>query len=531
MSVNFARKATGLVRQAGAKDVFVYNVNFINIAIGVAFMFLFMPNGSYPGENIYLATILCTLFVLPTSLVYAMFASAMPRSGGEYVYVSRAISPLFGFVASWNYTIWCFFYIGVPAAFLGKYGISALFRELGVSLASPAMTTYGDWFNTPFGTAITGSILIIAFAVVFIFGVSLYMKIQNFTFVLASIGLALTGAVLLLHTPVDAVTHFNTYAGQFTGTKDTYGAIVTNLGTSAVTVAPFNLQQTLISMTWPFTVLGFSIASAYIGGEIKGANRSQMIGMPGSLVYSALWLLLLSYVTLHAFGYDFLGNLGAVSPTAVKLAFTPTFSELAAALTSHLWLVLVIGISFALWTYAWLPIYILTATRNLLAWALDGLLPNKISEVDERTHSPLFAILFSSILGIGFLWLYAYDAAFSTISGFFGQVCGTFILTSIAAIVFPYTQKDMFEGSPVAWRIGGIPLLSILGVLSLIGMCTIAWAFLNDPQSGISFKQPFMLIINAGVFVSGFIFFYGAKLVNARQGIDINLAFMEIPPE
>jgi hypothetical protein len=151
--------------------------------------------------------------------------------------------------------------------------------------------------------------------------------------------------------------------------------------------------------------------------------------------------------------------------------------------------------------------------------------------VDERTHSPLYAILFSSVLGIMFLWLYAYDAAFSTISGFFGQVCGTFVLTSIAAVVFPYTQKDMFEGSPVAWRVGGLPLLSILGVLSLIGMIIIAWAFLNDPQSGISFKQPFMLIVNAGVFASGFIFFYGAKLVNAQKGIDINLAFMEIPPE
>jgi amino acid transporter len=531
MSVNFARKATGLVRQAGAKDVFVYNVNFINIAIGVAFMFLFMPNGSYPGENIYLSTILCTLFVLPTSLVYAMFASAMPRSGGEYVYVSRAMSPLFGFVASWNYTIWCFFYIGVPAAFLGKYGISALFRELGVNLGSPAMTTYGDWFNTPFGTAMTGSILIIAFAAVFIFGVSLYMKIQNFTFVLASIGLAFTALVLFHHTPADAVTHFNSYANQFTGSKDTYGDIVKNLGSGAVTEVPFNLKQTLISMTWPFTVLGFSIASAYIGGEIKGANRSQLIGMPGSLLYSAFWLLLVSFVTLHAFGYDFLGNLGAVNPTAVKLAFTPTFSELAAALTGHLWLVIVIGVSFALWTYAWLPIYILTATRNLLAWALDGLLPAKVSEVNESTHSPLFAILFSSILGIGFLWLYAYDSAFSTISGFFGQVCGTFILTSIAAIVFPYTQKDMFEGSPVAWRVGGVPLLSILGVLSLIGMVTIAWAFLNDPQSGISFSAPFMIYVNAGVFLSGFIFFYGAKFIQARQGIDINLAFMEIPPE
>ena len=97
MTVNFARKATGLVRQAGAKDVFVYNVNFINIAIGVAFMFLFMPNGSYPGVNIYISTILCTLVVLPTSLVYAMFASAMPRSGGEYNFLSRIYHPMVGF--------------------------------------------------------------------------------------------------------------------------------------------------------------------------------------------------------------------------------------------------------------------------------------------------------------------------------------------------------------------------------------------------------------------------------------------------
>ena len=87
-------------------------------------------------------------------------------------------------------------------------------------------------------------------------------------------------------------------------------------------------------MTWPFTVLGFSIASAYIGGEIKGATHSQMIGMPGSLLYSAAWLLVLTWATLHAFGFTFLGNLGAVTPTDVNLAFTPVFSELATALTA-----------------------------------------------------------------------------------------------------------------------------------------------------------------------------------------------------
>lgn len=531
MSVNFARKATGLVRQASAKDVFVYNVNFINIAIGVAFMFLLIPNGSYPGANIYLSVLLCTLFVLPTSLVYAMFASAMPRSGGEYVYVSRATTPLFGFVANWNYTIWCFFYIGVPAAFLGKYGISALFRELGALFDSPAMTTWGNWFSTPLGTALTGTVLIIAFAAVFVYGVSLYMRIQNISFLLASIGLAVTALVLVGHTPHSAIAGFNHYAAGFTGNSNTYAAIKSNLGPHAITPAPFDLKQTLISMTWPFTVLGFSIASAYIGGEIKGANRSQMLGMPGSLFYSAIWLLILSFTTLHAFGYSFLGNIASVDPSKVHLGFTPTFSELAAALTHNIWLVLIIGISFALWTYAWLPIYILTATRNILAWALDGLAPSKVAEVNEKTHSPMVAIAFSSVLGVGFLWLYAYDSAFTTITGFFGQVCGTFMLTSIGAIVFPYTQKDMFEASPVAWRVGGVPVLSILGVLSAIGMGVIAWAFLNDPQSGVSFAHPLMLYINLAVFLSGFAYFYAAKWIKAGQGVDINLAFAEIPPE
>ena len=31
-----------------------------------------------------------------------------------------------------------------------------------------------------------------------------------------------------------------------------------------------------------------------------------MIGMPGSLIYSAFWLLVISFVTLHAFGFSFL---------------------------------------------------------------------------------------------------------------------------------------------------------------------------------------------------------------------------------
>src|SRR5262249_42561409 len=65
---SFARQATGLVRQTGAFDVFIYNTNFINIAIGVTFLLLFLPAGAYPGANVYVSILLTVAVVLPTNL-------------------------------------------------------------------------------------------------------------------------------------------------------------------------------------------------------------------------------------------------------------------------------------------------------------------------------------------------------------------------------------------------------------------------------------------------------------------------------
>ena len=528
-SANFSRKATGLVRQAKASDVFMYNVNFINIAIGVAFMFLFMPAGAYPHTNMYVSTLVCTLAVLPCSIVYAMFASAMPRSGGDYVYVSRALSPLWGFAANWNYTIWSFLYIGVPAAFLGKYGISALARTLGVYLRAPGLITVGNWFTTPIGVFITGVVLIVLYVILFGIGTNVYMRLQLILFIVAALGLVTTLIVFAkFHGSFPAA--FNHYMQALGGSPDTYRAVIDSLGNHAVQPAAFGWRDTLISMTWPFTVLGFSIASAYIGGEIKGANRAQLIGMPGSLLYSAAWIIVLTWAVLKVAGFSFMGDLGALNPSAVHLGFTPTFAEIGAMLTHNLALILLMGIGFMLWTYTWMPIYILTTTRNVLAWALDGLVPRKLADVSDRTHSPLWAIGLSGVLGIVFLYVYAFDPSFATIAGFFGQVF-TFILTSLAAIVFPIRQKDMFEASPVSWRIGGVPVISILGVLSVVGLVLIEWAFLNDPNSGISVQSPLMLWINIGVFGSGFVYYAIAKAVRARQGIDLGLVFREIPPE
>jgi basic amino acid/polyamine antiporter, APA family len=100
----FERQATGLVREAAWWDVLIYNVNFISIGLMAAFLFnTTIP--FYPGVNVYLNELVAFAIVIPLSLVFAMFAAAMPRSGGDYVYVSRTLHPALGMMSSWNNTV------------------------------------------------------------------------------------------------------------------------------------------------------------------------------------------------------------------------------------------------------------------------------------------------------------------------------------------------------------------------------------------------------------------------------------------
>ena len=98
----FTRAATGLVREAGLLDALVYNVNFIGIGLMVALMLLYMP--PYGGVSVPLSLVACAALALPTAATYGMLAATMPRSGGDYVYVSRVLGPAFGMMSNWNTT-------------------------------------------------------------------------------------------------------------------------------------------------------------------------------------------------------------------------------------------------------------------------------------------------------------------------------------------------------------------------------------------------------------------------------------------
>jgi hypothetical protein len=139
-----------------------------------------------------------------------------------------------------------------------------------------------------------------------------------------------------------------------------------------------------------------------------------------------------------------------------------------------------------------------------------------------------------SIGSIVFLYLYIYTSVFATLTGIFGFILG-FTVVSIAAIFFPYRLKDVFESSPVRWRWFGVPVVTLVGVLSLIACVASGIIFLRDPLAG--FQQadgsPYWsrIIYNIAIFLSGFVIYFVARAINRSRGVDIERRFASIPVE
>ncbi len=526
----FVRKASGLVRQASAFDAFIFNVYFINIGMGVAFLLLFYP--FYPGANLVLSTIACLILVLPTSLLYVMFMSAMPRSGGDYVYVTRSLGPALGFMSNWNWNMWNFYLMGIAGAFLGLYGISGLFRVIAGYTHNASIANLADFFTTSNGKFIASAALVVFLILLFAYGHGLraYFRFQKATFYLATVAIAISLVALIIVGHDGFRNAFNSYVGTFTSKSDPYAEV---LKAGAFTPAPFSLGQSLLAVTWAFLVLGFGIASAYIGGEIKMSSGVFLRSVTGSVVYSALWMAAIIAVFFWIVGDKFLGNLGAAAPSAVGLGFTPTFAELGAMVSGNIVLALIVALGFALWTYVWMPGYILSWSRSILAWSLDRLVPAKLGEVDPRRQAPIFGLMVLLIGSLVSCALYSYTNLLTVLAGALGEAL-TFVMVSFAGMVFPYRQRQIWQSSQYNQTVAGIPLMTIVAVLSLAGMIGIAVILILDPNSGLFIQSQSgrnNLIFTGATFISGLVIYYIAKFVQQRRGVDVTLAYREIPPE
>ena len=116
----FLRRSSGLVREFGGWDVFVFNTVGYALGLVLAIIPLLMA-GAVPEANVLLTVAVGTVFTVFNAMTYGYLSAALPRSGGEYVFLGRVVHPTVGFTASWGFT-W--------SQLLGHGAVRVLHRQL-----------------------------------------------------------------------------------------------------------------------------------------------------------------------------------------------------------------------------------------------------------------------------------------------------------------------------------------------------------------------------------------------------------------
>jgi len=219
---------------------------------------------------------------------------------------------------------------------------------------------------------------------------------------------------------------------------------------------------------------------------------------------------------------------GSSNYTLPLLAPFPMF--LMPYMTSNTVLIFLVGLGFAMAPLAAGLAYIFLITRNIFAWSFDRVVPTKLSSLDRRYNSPYVALILVVVLSMvaQAVWLYTNFLSYMAY-GITALFLGTAI-TGIAGAVFPYRRKDIFEAAPAAARrkVGGIPLITILGVLTFAVSAFVATATLLPAYIGtINYNYIAAIIVTYVVAIA--IYFVSSSY--RKKKIPLELTFKEIPPE
>jgi amino acid transporter len=540
----FLRKATGLVREVGLTDAFLMNTIGMNVAIGAVFLFLQAP-ANFPQGSMLLATIIGTVVMAFTLLwVYSEFAAAMPRSGGDYVFVSRALHPFLGWLLSWSQGAWLiFFWVGFNAWFALVFAVPVALATIGGVTGQTVWTTMSDnllkqysflGVTTSWNVIFIGTLINVAFGALLIFGGQGYWRWQKFAFLFAG-GSILLGIVFLVFRGGDLSTAWDSFVRGSSGLRfDQVIPAAKDAGYGGAT--GFSFKQTILMLPWVFFVVGYAQGSAQIGGEVKRAARNQYIAMVGGVLINGAILALLVILFQAAAGRNWIGSLGFLANTAPDTlglpgGILPGFNFIISLFSTNVLVLLFIGIGFVMWAVNGTPLSELQATRYMLAWSLDRTVPKAAGDVSDRYHTPVKAIVFATITGEVALVLLTVNASASLLGALLAQIVA-FIVVSLAGIVFPYRLKSVWE-SAGGRRIAGIPAVTLAGIGGVIALGGMMLMFIVNPTINATFAvtRRLSLAFMVGVVVVGAIWYGVAFAINRSKGIDLRLVYREIPPE
>lgn len=524
----FLRPVSGLVKSAGIFDVFIYNVGLISIGIGVAYTHLYGAS-NYPGGNIPIASVIATVIMVVVGLGMLCWTITLPRSGGIYVFISRGLSAPIAFALSFVESCALLFYNGVAAVLISTVGLAPLF-------ATMASLTHSEWLmrlalnmQTPTAQFVIASVLIVLCGILLISGMKRFFLVQKIMFFIAITGTIVMITALAIYPHAQFVANFNDLMSHLG--SNAYTTVIDKAKSAGWNNQEFNWWQTLRLSVWPIVPLLGGVLSMGIGGEIRKIERSQTWGIIGSIVFCGLLFALIGQLSYQSIGQDFQGAItyNAFNQPQFSTAIYPYFTTLMAILTKNIYLTCIIAISFIAWIYFWIPGMLSYVERTMLAWSFDRVAPEKFGDVSDKYRTPVFSIIVTVLISVTFTALYVYTSFFATLI-FVLALSIAWCTTLLAGTLFPFTNKNIFEKSPIAkYRIAGIPLMTVVCGIGAILMIVVMILLWNDPIAAGHDTKSIATILS--LIAAGFGVYYYMKYKRKKEGIDIGDAFKEIPIE
>jgi APA family basic amino acid/polyamine antiporter len=522
----FLRRASGLIKTAGALDVFIFNVGLVSIGIGLGTMILYGPS-IYPGGDLILGTIIAGVLMALIACGMITWTVTIPRSGGIYAFGSRILPPALAFASSFTESICWLFLTAVAAYWIVTIGIVPMFTMGAVITGNDTLQSIADTLSGTWATFIVGTLVLLLAGGILTSGMRRFFVSQKIVFTAAMIGSVLLIGILLVGSRSDFVQNFNDYFGP----DVTYQGVIDAAGEGGWADPGFSWKQTLLASNWAFLPLIGAAFSIAIGGEIKSVTKSQTWGMLGAIALCvAAWLISIP-LAYKTFGYDFLGAAGFNDLEGLTGTPTTPWITLLAGILTKSWIVTVlVSLGFIAWIWMWVPGMQAYGERAMIAWAFDRIAPAPLGKVSDRTHSPAVAIAAATIVTIIFLALFVFTTYFITLIIFIELALLAWSFVLAAGIVFPYKRPEMYEKSPIAnKRLFGLPIMTVACAAGFLA--AVFYFFVLFFDSFAAGHDPVRLAIMAVTFVGGLVLYYVAKQIRASQGVNIDLAFKEIPIE
>ncbi len=528
-SKTYVRDATGLVREIGVITATIFILS--NVIGGGWQKKVYQAAGAapikpenyiLPIEPIVIAFLITGAAAIATVFCFAVMATAMPRAGGGYVYISRTISPGVGFVAAW-------------AEFMGialSYGLIAVavveFFGLFLPVALPALEPITDWLFDPIPLFVLGAVFTFAFGALAYFGASMTGKVLHLMFWIPAV-ITLTIYLFLILGALDpgtmatGIENFTTY----TPAEWIDEAVAQGINDNEVTDYVTAVNAAVMAAYWAW--IGYA-AISFAAGEVKEANRSLPISH-----LAAGFIILGVYVTVSTFmamaasvgtgtvagseGWTFFqaqaylgygeGSAGTDFPNR---AWMPFVAMMSSSGFNFVGLGDLLNISFAIAAVLWLandlPPFVTTSSRIIFAMSFDRALPEAFAKVDERWHSPTNAIIFVCFVALlgafgeadifgtkGFGMLLGEGEKVPILYDIFnpgGSIGGTDLLDAVffttacvSAIILPRKLKDVYERSGWRPKIAGREAVVIMGIIALILNIYIDLLILGPASAGV----------------------------------------------